>query len=174
MSTAYHPETDGQSERVNGVINQYLRVYCTYLQDDWVDLLATAEFSYNNSWQASIKTTPFIANFGRNPSFDSGEAKSFTDVPSELADRLYEVREFISKNLEKAREDQKRFADRHREEAPTYMLQFKILADYYYFWLQLESWFLIIFNDFCRELLNLIEKSIKQMKSVIKTKFIDI
>lgn len=107
MSTAYHPETDGQSERVNGVINQYLRVYCTYLQDDWVDLLATAEFSYNNSWQAA----PFIANFGRNPSFDSGEAKSFTDVPSELADRLYEVREFISKNLEKAREDQKRFAD---------------------------------------------------------------
>ena len=58
MSTAYYPETDGQSERVNGVINRYLRVYCTYLQDDWVDLLATAEFSYNNSWQASIKTTP--------------------------------------------------------------------------------------------------------------------
>lgn len=111
ISTAYHPETDGQSERVNGVINQYLRVYCTYLQDDWVDLLATAEFSYNNSWQASIKTTPFIANFGRNLLFDSGEAKSFTDTPSELADRLYEIRDFISKNLEKAREDQKRFAD---------------------------------------------------------------
>ena len=120
MSTAYHPETDGQSERVNGVINQYLRVYTSYLQDDWVELLATAEFSYNNSWQASIKTTPFIANFGRNPSFDAGEAKAFTDVPHELADRLIQVRDFITNNLEKAREDQKRFADRHRDEAPVY------------------------------------------------------
>ena len=49
MSTAYHPETDGQTERVNLIINQYLRVFCSYAQDDWVKLLATAEFAYNNS-----------------------------------------------------------------------------------------------------------------------------
>ncbi|PRP72887.1 hypothetical protein PROFUN_16906, partial [Planoprotostelium fungivorum] len=46
MSTAYHPQSDGQTERVNSVLNQYLRVYCSYLQDDWVPLLATAERDY--------------------------------------------------------------------------------------------------------------------------------
>ncbi|PRP77032.1 retrotransposable element protein [Planoprotostelium fungivorum] len=46
---AYHPQSDGQTERVNYVLNQYFRVYCSYLQDDWVPLLATAEFAYNNS-----------------------------------------------------------------------------------------------------------------------------
>ena len=62
-----------------------------------------------------------------NPSFDSGEAKSFTDKPSELAERLYQVRDFVSNNLEKAREDQKRFADKHRDEAPIYSAGDKVM-----------------------------------------------
>ena len=60
MPTAYHPETDGQTERVNSVINQYLRVFCTYAQDDWVKLLAKAEFAYNNSLHTATGVTPFF------------------------------------------------------------------------------------------------------------------
>ncbi|PRP73007.1 retrotransposon nucleocapsid protein, partial [Planoprotostelium fungivorum] len=67
MSTAYHPQSDGQTERVNSVLNQYLRVYCSYLQDDWVPLLATAEFAYNNSVHTSTGVTPFFANQGLHP-----------------------------------------------------------------------------------------------------------
>lgn len=64
MSTSYHPETDGQTERVNAGINQYIRTFCAYLQDDWVDLLATCEFAYNNSIHSAIGVTPFYANTG--------------------------------------------------------------------------------------------------------------
>jgi transposase InsO family protein len=48
LSTAFHPQTDGQTERVNGILEQYLRAYCNYQQDNWRDLLTMAEFSYNN------------------------------------------------------------------------------------------------------------------------------
>ncbi|KAJ1043743.1 hypothetical protein NDA10_006174 [Ustilago hordei] len=54
LSTAYHPQTDGQTERVNQVIEQYLRMYCNYEQDDWVNLLDTAAFVYNNTVHNSI------------------------------------------------------------------------------------------------------------------------
>ena len=49
MSTTFHPKTDGQTERVNQVIEAYLRPYINREQDDWVDLLPMAEHAYNNS-----------------------------------------------------------------------------------------------------------------------------
>src|SRR5690606_21086339 len=49
LSTAYHPETDGQTERINQVLEQYLRGYCNYMQDDWIDWLSMAEFAYRNA-----------------------------------------------------------------------------------------------------------------------------
>ena len=48
LSTAYHPETDGQTERINQKIEQYLRLFINYHQTDWVNWLPTAEFAYNN------------------------------------------------------------------------------------------------------------------------------
>ena len=67
LSTAFHPQTDGQTERTNGILDQYLRVYVNYQQDNWNELLPMAEFAYNNSYQETIKTTPFYANYGINP-----------------------------------------------------------------------------------------------------------
>uniref|UniRef100_A0A8C5M9M1 Integrase catalytic domain-containing protein n=1 Tax=Leptobrachium leishanense TaxID=445787 RepID=A0A8C5M9M1_9ANUR len=48
LSTAYHPQTNGQTERANGTLEQYLRCFTSHLQDDWADLLPIAEFAYNN------------------------------------------------------------------------------------------------------------------------------
>ena len=53
LSTAFHPQTDGQTERVNQVLEQYLRGFCNYQQDNWQQLLPHAEFAYNNSVHAS-------------------------------------------------------------------------------------------------------------------------
>src|SRR5690606_4084097 len=53
LSTAYHPQTDGQTERVNAIFEQYLRCYCNYNQDNWVGLLPVAEFAYNNTKSAT-------------------------------------------------------------------------------------------------------------------------
>src|SRR5690606_32292804 len=67
LSTAYHPQSDGQTERVNHILEQYLRSYIGYNQDDWCDLLPLAEFSFNNSINISTKMTPFFSNFGFHP-----------------------------------------------------------------------------------------------------------
>ncbi|EIE82959.1 hypothetical protein RO3G_07664 [Rhizopus delemar RA 99-880] len=63
MLTASHPQTDGQTERTNSILEQYLRVYFNYQQDDWISLLHLAEFSYNNSIQSSTRHSPFMANY---------------------------------------------------------------------------------------------------------------
>ncbi|MBW0565251.1 hypothetical protein O181_104966, partial [Austropuccinia psidii MF-1] len=69
LSTAFHPETDGQTERVNQILEQYLWMYVSYHQDDWYTWLPLAEFSYNNAEHSSTKQSPFFTIYGRNPSF---------------------------------------------------------------------------------------------------------
>lgn len=69
-STAFHPQTDGQTERMNTVLESYLRAHVNYMQDDWVSWLPVAEFAYNNSCHATTKTSPFRANYGYDPDFE--------------------------------------------------------------------------------------------------------
>ena len=67
MSTAFHPPTDEQTERVNQVIKAYLHTFLNQEQDDWVDLLLMAEHAYNNSVTFATGMTPFYSNYGRLP-----------------------------------------------------------------------------------------------------------
>src|SRR6201999_4134220 len=60
-------EGDGQTERTNQTLEQYLRVYCNYQQDNWADLLPLAEFAYNNAPSATTGVSPFFANKGYHP-----------------------------------------------------------------------------------------------------------
>jgi len=59
MSISFHPQTDGQTERVNLVIQQFLKNYVAVDQQDWVDHLELAEFCYNNSEHSTTESTPF-------------------------------------------------------------------------------------------------------------------
>ena len=67
MSTAYHPQTDGQTEHVNQALEQYLRCYIDYNVSNWLDLLPSAEFAYNNQAHEGIKESPFYLEYGRHP-----------------------------------------------------------------------------------------------------------
>jgi hypothetical protein len=67
MSTAYHPQTNGQTERVNQSLEQYLRCYVDYNLTNWSELLPTAEFAYNNQSHESIKNSPFYVELGYHP-----------------------------------------------------------------------------------------------------------
>jgi len=67
VSTSFHLETDGQPERVNQLLEQYLRSYCSYQQDDWVSLLPFAEHAYNISLSESAEASPFEINNGFAP-----------------------------------------------------------------------------------------------------------
>ena len=64
MSTAFHPQTDGQTEKLNRTLEEMLRAYVTYKQDQWDEYLPAAEFTYNNSKQASTGFTPFELDCG--------------------------------------------------------------------------------------------------------------
>ena len=64
--TAYHPQTDGQTERINQELEQYLRVFIDHRQEQWPDWLGMAEFTYNNKIHAAIKILPFKANYGQD------------------------------------------------------------------------------------------------------------
>jgi hypothetical protein len=67
MATAYHPQTDGQTERMNATLEQYLRTYVSYLQDDWVDWLVTTELATNSTMSETTNVSLFFALYGFNP-----------------------------------------------------------------------------------------------------------
>ncbi|MBW0502298.1 hypothetical protein O181_042013 [Austropuccinia psidii MF-1] len=69
LSTALHPETDGQTERGNQILEQYLQMYVGCHHYDWHNCLPLAEFAYNDSEKSSTKQSPFFTICGRNPSF---------------------------------------------------------------------------------------------------------
>ena len=67
MSTAYHPQTDGQTERTIRIIKDMIRSFCNAKGNNWDALLVPLEFAYNNSYQASTQQAPFYLNNGRFP-----------------------------------------------------------------------------------------------------------
>jgi len=67
FTSEYHPEANGQAERTNQTLEQYLCVYYNYQQDNWSELLPLAEFAYNNAPSATTGVSPFFANKGYHP-----------------------------------------------------------------------------------------------------------
>ncbi|TYJ51252.1 hypothetical protein B9479_008190 [Cryptococcus floricola] len=101
LSTAYHPQTDGQTERVNQTVEQYLRVFTSYNQDDWDTLLPQASFHYNNSLHSTIRFTPFFANFGYHPRWADELRNADVTVPDavRVASSLLEIHSQCSANI---------------------------------------------------------------------------
>ena len=67
LSTAYHPQTDGQTERTNRTIEDMLQHFVSPATDDWDRYLAEIHFAINNAWQESVRSTPFYLNYGYHP-----------------------------------------------------------------------------------------------------------
>jgi len=89
-STAYHPQTDGQTERVNQELEQYLCVFVGERQDDWYSLLPLAEFAYNNHVHSSTQQTPFLLDTGHHPQmgFEPHQPPSRIEAVNEFTDRM--------------------------------------------------------------------------------------
>src|SRR3954447_12418562 len=79
MSTAYHPQTDGQTERANRTLEDMLRAYVNYQQDDWDSLLPAAEFACNNAPNASTQMSPFRLCTSRDPLDPYSQITMFPD-----------------------------------------------------------------------------------------------
>jgi hypothetical protein len=115
-SLAYHPQTDGQTERINQILEDMLRACVLSYSKKWDECLPLAEFSYNNSYQESIKMAPFEALYGRRCRTplnwsEAGERNFFgPDMVSEAEDQV----RLIQANLKAAQYRQKSYADKRR------------------------------------------------------------
>ncbi|MBW0549524.1 hypothetical protein O181_089239 [Austropuccinia psidii MF-1] len=119
LSTAYHPETDGQTDRVNQILEQYLWMYVSYHQDDWITWLPLGAFSYNNSDHSSTKQSPFFTFYGRDPHFDSVHITQ--DTPAgKLSTKFQSVQQGVKRELEVAINRFKRYADKSRASPPVF------------------------------------------------------
>jgi hypothetical protein len=113
FSTAYHPQSDGQTECVNQNLEQYLRLYINKRQSNWVDLLPLAEFAYNNATHESTGMTPFYANYGYHPAMNGAPIQGIKGASKELADHILKTQEELHSMLKLAQEKQKEFYDNY-------------------------------------------------------------
>ena len=132
MSTAYHPETDGQTERVNQVLEQYLRTFCAWDQKDWLELLPYAEFCYNNRVHSATKVTPFYANLGYNPidNYPAEVVESNVPTAEEYVENLAKLRKDMRETLILARERMAKYYNRNvSEKEPTFKVGDKVMVN---------------------------------------------
>ncbi|MBW0550161.1 hypothetical protein O181_089876 [Austropuccinia psidii MF-1] len=119
LSTAYHPETDGQTERVNQILEQYLWLYVSYHQDHWSTWLPLAEFFYHNSDHSSTKQSLFFTFYGRDPQFDSVHITQ--DTPAgRFSTKIQSVQQDFKRELEVSINRLKSYADKSRESPPIF------------------------------------------------------
>jgi transposase InsO family protein len=113
-SSSYHPQTDGQTERINQILEDMLRASILHFDKSWDKCLSLAEFSYNNSYPASLKMAPFDALYERRCRtplnwLEAGERTLFgLDLVKEVEERVQVIRE----NLKMAQMRQKSYHDK--------------------------------------------------------------
>ena len=127
MSTAYHPQTDGQTERANRTLEDMLRAYVNARQDDWDQHLTAVEFAYNNSRQTSTGFSPFFLNSGQHPQVplsreattsanNSRTAQHCNAAAEALLEQLWQDLTVAEANVAKAQSAQQRHANRTRRD----------------------------------------------------------
>ena len=117
MSSGYHPQTDGQTERVNRTIEEILRAYIGRRQKDWDQRLGMVEFAYNNAVHSTTGYSPFYLCYGRHP---LSPATILTDIETkncaaeEFLEHLQRDLKTAIQNIKRAQENQKKQADKRR------------------------------------------------------------
>lgn len=121
MSTGYHPQTDGQTERANRVLEEMLRHYCNPDQDDWDLYLSLAEFAVNNAVHDSSGETPFFLKYGSHPSMPlsmnpTEDLYSKNPAAKGFAIDMQRALQRARRELERAQQRQKAYADQKRSD----------------------------------------------------------
>ena len=102
LSTAFHPQTDGQTERVNQELKQYLRMFIDHRQEQWPEWLGTAEFAYNNKAHSSTRMLPFKANYRQDPRIGfKGRKKGKYAGVEKFMEKIKEIQEETKAALKK-------------------------------------------------------------------------
>jgi len=110
-SIAWHPQTDGQTERVNQELNQFLCLFVNEQQDDWYDLLPIAEFQHNNHIHSTTQQPLFLLDMGRIPrmGFEPRQDLSSLETVNEFTKRMKSTTEEAKFTIRKAQEDMTKY-----------------------------------------------------------------
>ena len=120
-STKDHPQSDGQTERMNGVLEDTLRHFVGPYQTDWDERLAVAEFAMNSAFNASVQATPFMLNYGQTPDDPTIAAlRSKNPAVNKFVGQWDKQLVHAKKCLKAAQDRMKVYADKHRRPAPEY------------------------------------------------------
>ncbi|SJL02913.1 uncharacterized protein ARMOST_06254 [Armillaria ostoyae] len=131
-STAFHPQTDGQTERVNQEIEKYLRIFVNFQQDDWADWLAIAEFAHNNRIHSATGRSPFMILYGRNPRIVPNSprpANSKVPTASNFSKQMTKIHKEMEKALEEAAGRMKAQYNKHKRPSQDYHARDHIWLD---------------------------------------------
>jgi len=120
LSMAYHPQTDGQTERINQELEQYLRVFIDHRQEQRPDWLGTAEFAYNNKIYAVTNILLFKANYGQDPRMGFEGRRGKYQAAGKFIERMKKIQEEAKAALGKAQEEMKKFTNRKWGEGEEY------------------------------------------------------
>ena len=124
LSTAFYSQTDGQTERVNQELEQYLRMFMDHRQEQWPEWLGTAEFVYNNKAHSSTRTSPFKANYGQDPRMGfEGRKKGKYAGAEKFVEKMKEIQEEAKAALKKVQEDMSKYANRKRSDVDEYKVE---------------------------------------------------
>ncbi|MCO5575354.1 hypothetical protein L7F22_029154 [Adiantum nelumboides] len=131
--TAYHPQTDGQTERVNQVIEDILRAYCSQEPRKWIQYLPLVEYAYNSFDHRSIGMSPFKALYGQEciapVNFSDPTIK--VEALKQMLDEMEAQTKAICKDIQAAQDRQKHYADKDRSER-TFKLGDRVINDQAY------------------------------------------
>src|SRR5882672_8094188 len=124
---AYNPQTDGQTERVNQEVKQFLRLFVHQWQDDWYKWLAIAEFAYNDWIHASTCSSPFMMDTGQNPQPRIEPLReSCLETLNDFASQMEVAMKEACLALSRVVDDMACFYDAHWREAPLYVVGDKV------------------------------------------------
>jgi len=134
FTSGYHPEGDGQTEHMNQTLEQYLRVYCNYQQDNWSKLLPLAEFAYNNAPSATTSVSPFFANKGYYPNITvHPEHDIASSRARDFAVDLDELQSTLKTEISAAQQHYQKSADAQRSPAPDFKVGDKVFVKAQFF-----------------------------------------
>jgi hypothetical protein len=130
MSTLLHPQTDGQTERINQTIEAYLRSFINYEMDNWVGLLPMAEFAYNNSVTQATGISLFYANYSQYPgSMNPGSIPNCQDNEVGYINYLLSVEGLVTRILKATQERMKKYADLQCKDVPEHKARDLVILD---------------------------------------------
>ena len=135
FTSGYHPEGNRQTEQFNQTLEQYLRVYCNYQQDNWADLLPLAEFSYNNAPSATTGVSPFFANKGYHLNLAVHPERDLSSTRAcEYTVDLESLYEYLHTEMAAAQQRYQGPADAKRLAPPNFKVGDQVFVKAKYFW----------------------------------------